>query len=167
MDTAKLTRLIGSWVWALKLACLWASFLWQKGKRSLSILALSELAHGCLCWGNLGFILIQLYQLAGSFGKQYWHTGVNSSSSWCGVDAFEPTESKASAHRGVAASVTWEKKRPQSSVQGFPNVSGGAHDLGGKSWTAFSALWTWLWRPWKNNPIVCLCGRLGGNFNSR
>lgn len=122
VDTVKLTRLIGSWVWALKLACLWASFLWQKGNRNLSILALSELAHECLCWGNLGFILIQLYELVGSCGKQHWHTGWTIPSSGCGVDAFEPTETKASALRAAAASVTWAKKHPLSSVQGFSNA---------------------------------------------
>lgn len=34
------------------------------------------------------------------------------------------------------------QSHPQSSMQGFSTVSGGAHDLGGKSCTVFSALWT-------------------------
>lgn len=34
-----------------------------------------------------------------------------------------------------------QKKRPQSSVQGFSDVSGGADDLKGKSCTVFSVLW--------------------------
>lgn len=47
VDTARITRLIGSRGWALKLACLLASLPWQRAIRGLSVLFLSLLVSIC------------------------------------------------------------------------------------------------------------------------
>lgn len=130
VDTARITRLIGSRGWALKLACLLASLPWQRAIRGLSVLFPNLLVSICS----------EAIEVSVSINSAGWQRAAGSSA----------TTLRAPSNLLLAAYVHWTCRKHSSSScylcssclwsarQGLSRVR--VNDLKAKS-CVFSGLW--------------------------